>query len=148
MGLFVGLIMTLALLGQASAQTCPRAAAAELDSAIAQTLAAVQSGDAEGLLGVISDDGVAFNPEGSQVGYRALQAEFSNKSGRFCALFTCNGQRGALGTKFQRGQIDKQIDERRGLATVFINANTNDELQLHYKLRNCRWELTGVAMVE
>ncbi|ESQ88235.1 hypothetical protein ABAC460_16375 [Asticcacaulis sp. AC460] len=148
MGLFVGLLMTLALLGQASAQTCPRDAAAELDAAVAQTLAAVQSGDATALLAVVSDDGLAFNPEGEEVGYRALQTQFTNKSGRFCALFTCNGQRGALGAKFHRGPIDKQIDSRNGLATVFVNANTNDELQLNYRLRNCRWELTGVAMVE
>ncbi|EGF89743.1 hypothetical protein ABI_41660 [Asticcacaulis biprosthecium C19] len=148
MGLFIGLLMTLAILGQASAQTCPRDATAELDMAVAQTLTAVQNGDAGTLLSVISDDGVAFNPEGEEVGYRALQTQFSNKSGRYCALFTCNGQRGALGAKFHRGTIDKQIDSRNGRATVFINANTNDELQLHYKLRNCRWELTGVAMVE
>lgn len=148
MGLFLGLLLTLAALGPASAQTCARDSAAELDSAITRTISAVQGGDAQALLGLISDDGLTFNPEGDQVVFRSLQNDFSNSTGVYCRFFTCAGQRGALGTKFRRGQIDTQIDSRNGLATVFINANTNDELHLNYSLRGCTWELTGVAMVE
>lgn len=143
----LGMLVAMTLMQQAFGATCARAPAAELDSAIAQTIAAVQSGNAPAFLNLISDDGVSL-PEGGKIAFRSLQSQFDGKSGAFCTLFGCPGKPATLGGKFKRGQIDKQIDEKHGLATVFINANTNDELDLNYKLRDCRWELTGIAAVE
>ena len=144
----VGWLAAMTLMQQAFGATCARDPAVELDGTIARTVAAVQRGDAAGFLNLVSDDGIALNPEGGQVGFRSLQSQFDSKSGAYCALFICAGKPGELGARFKPGPVDKQIDVKHGLATVFINANTNDELDLNYKLNDCRWELTGISAVE
>ncbi len=144
----LGLIAAMTLMHHAFGATCARDPAVELDGAIAQTFLAVQRGDPAAFLTIVSRDGVTLNPEGGQISYNNLQSQLNSKSGPYCALFTCNGQAGAVGRKFRMGKIDKQIDAAHGLATVYINANTNDELDLNFKLRDCHWELTGISSVE
>ncbi|MBW8881026.1 MAG: hypothetical protein JF615_06240 [Asticcacaulis sp.] len=134
-------------LAATSSADCQEPATA-LDTAISRTIAAVQAGDPKAFLELVSEDGLSFGPDSGPVGFRELQTRFDGKSGPFCALFGCAGKPASLGPKFKRGAIDKQIDLPHGLATVFLNANTNDELDLNYRLRGCRWELTGIAAVE
>jgi hypothetical protein len=44
--------------------------------------------------------------------------------------------------------MDKSMDVKHGVASVFINANSNDELDLSFKwsAEQCRWELNGAGV--
>ncbi len=143
--------MALALLGlsvvtPASAQTCRPPTLASLDKAIATTVATIKSNDAPGLLQSFSPEGVLFSIEGEAVSLKNLSEQFAAKSGRYCDLFTCKGRTGVLRRKFLGTKINRQLDAKHGLASVFINANSTDELDLSYKFtRHCTWVLSGIA---
>lgn len=139
-----GFLLALAVMAQ-PAQACPDPAAA-LDAALAATIAAVRGGDAQALLGRMSAEGVSFGPDAPPTPLAVLRAQFADRGGRYCDVFACNGVEGALHRRFVTGRTDKSVDARRGLALVFINANTDDELDLSYRLgAGCRWELNGIA---
>ena len=143
----LALIMTLALTAQtAQAQDCARDAAAGFDAALAVTLGAVRGDDPQALLNQMSADGVSFGAEGGVTPLAELRAQFARRDGRYCDLFACHGAEGPLHRLFVMGHIDKSVDTQHGLASVFINANSNDELDLSYKLSpTCRWELNGIS---
>ena len=136
------------MLTSACAATCTPDAVS-LDRAISQTLGAVRGNDANALLDQVSRSGVAFGADGPTVSYKTLSSDFAGRTGRYCDLFSCNGQDGPLHHLFEMGEIGKSLDANHGLAGVTINANTNDELDLSYKFTaDCRWELTGIGSVE
>jgi hypothetical protein len=143
----LGLILILALAApMAQAQGCARDPAAGFDAALAVTLGAVRGDDPQALLNQMSAEGVSFGPEGEVVSLAELRAQFTRRDGRYCDLFACRGAEGPLHRLFVMGHIDKSVDTKHGLASVFINANSNDELDLSYKLNpSCRWELNGIA---
>jgi hypothetical protein len=143
----LGLILALALAApMAQAQGCARDPAAAFNAALAVTIGAVRGNDPQALLNQMSADGVSFGPEGEVVSLAELRAQFTRRDGRYCDLFACNGAEGPLHRLFVMGRIDRSVDTKHGLASVFINANSNDELDLSYKLSpSCRWELNGIS---
>lgn len=141
-------LAAMTLLTTACAATCAPDDAS-LDRAISQTLGAVRGNDANAFLAQLSDRGVAFGSDGDVVSYKDLSADFAGRTGRYCDLFSCNGQEGPLHHLFQMGEIGKALDTDHGLASVSIDANTNDELDLNYRFTaDCRWEITGIGSVE
>ncbi len=136
-------VTALASASPADAVACTRDAASLLDAAIARTLGAVRGNDGEALLDQIGSDGLDIN---GQVSRDSLSSQFSHHTGRYCDLFSCNGREGDMHRLFHSGPTDKQVDAIRGRASVFINANTNDELDLSYRFgEDCRWQLTAIA---
>lgn len=128
----------------ADAGTCSRDPRAALDGAVSMTIGAIRGNDAEAFLNLIGSDGLDINGTVSRDG---LAKQFAARSGRFCDLFACGGRVGDMHAKFHDGPTDIQYDAKNGRAAVFINANTNDELDLSYKWSNsCRWELTAIAV--
>lgn len=121
---------------------------ASLDRAVAATVGAVRSNDPQAFMAVVSRDGLALGTDGPLVSFQALASQFASRTGRFCDIFGCGGQDGNMHAKFQMGPMDKSMDVKHGLASVFINANTNDELDLSFKwsAEQCRWELTGAGV--
>jgi hypothetical protein len=146
-GLTAALLATAALSLPACAEpvACARDMASSLDGAVSATLKAVSGNDPEALLKLVSDEGVSFGNDGAQVAYRTLQNDFANKTGRYCDLYACDGVEGDLHHLFGDGLSDASLDEAHGLATIYINANSNDELALTFKWTDCRWELTGIG---
>ena len=128
-------------------QACQTASLASLDAAIAGTLAAFRSGNAKALLSQFDPRGVQFGSDGQFVSLKALKEDFSRHTGLYCALFTCEGKAGRLGLKGSATRIDRQIDLKHGLGSAFINANSQEELELSYRLTpQCRWVLNGVSV--
>lgn len=121
---------------------CTANPAATIDSAIAATLAAVKNNKPADLLAQLAPDGVDIN---GKVLKAALSREFTARSGHYCDLFACSGKDGPLHRLFKDGKIDKQVDVKNGRASVFVNANSNDELDLSYKWSGCKWWLTAIA---
>jgi len=119
-----------------------------LDRAVAATIGAVRGNDPMAFMAQVSRDGLALGTDGPLVSMQALASQFSNRTGRYCDLFSCGGRDGDMHGKFQMGPMDKSIDVKHGVASVFINANTNDELDLSFKwsTAQCRWELTGAGV--
>jgi hypothetical protein len=146
-GLTAVLLATAALSLPACAEpaACARDMASLLDGAVNATLKAVSGNDPDALLKLVSDEGVRFGSDGAQVTYRTLQNDFANKTGRYCDLYACDGAEGDLHHLFKDGLSDASLDEAHGLATIYINANSNDELALTFRWTDCRWELTGIA---
>ena len=122
--------------------------AASLDRAIAATIGAVRGNDPQAFMDQVSRDGLALGTDGPLVSYQALTTQFAGRTGRYCDLFSCGGKDGDMHARFQAGAMDKSIDAKHGVASVFINANSNDELDLSYKwsAARCRWELTGAGV--
>ncbi len=145
----VGMIMTglMALSSQVQAACAVKPAA--VDAAIAATITAVKTNNSAALLAQMSRDGVAFGTDGPLIAYATLSSQFANKTGRYCDLFACGTKTARLRRLFVAGQMNTQVDAVHGLAAVFINGNTNDELDLSYKLntKTCQWELTGIGAV-
>lgn len=142
----IGILLSMTLINQAIGATCDRNYEASLDKAVSATISAVSGNNPGALLNQVGDQGLTFNTDGATVSYDALSAQFSSKTGRYCDLFSCGGKTGDLRRLFKRGKIDTQIDTQHGLATVFVNANTNDELDLSYRFTTkCKWELTGLG---
>ena len=141
------LLATAALSLPACAQpaACARDMASSLDGAVSATLKAVSNNDPDALLKLVSDEGVSFGSDGAQVAYRTLQSDFASKTGRYCDLYACNEVEGDLHHLFVDGLSDASLDDAHGLATIYIKANSNDELALTYQWTDCRWELTGIA---
>ncbi len=121
---------------------CSRDLAAALDGAIAETLGAVRSNDPDALLNQIDSGGLDINGTVSRDG---LARQFAGRTGRYCDLFSCGGKEGGMHHMFHAGPADKQVDAANGRASVFLNANTNDELDLSYKWASCKWWLTAIA---
>lgn len=141
-----GIILAMSLITQANGATCDRNYAASLNRAVDSTLSAVANGNSGALLNMISREGVSIGSDGEFLPYEEVSAQFKARTGRYCDLFTCGGRAGPLKRLFVRGKIDTQLDTRNLLGTVFINANTNDELQLSYKYTTqCKWEITGIG---
>ena len=142
----IGILLAMSLVTHATGATCDRNYDASLDRAIATTLSAVAGNNPSALLGQMSRDGVAFGTDGPLLSYAELSSQFSAKTGRYCDLFACGGKAGGMHRLFVKGKIDKQIDPAHGVASVFINANSNDELDLSYRFTTqCKWELTGLG---
>ncbi len=142
----IGILLAMSLVNQAIGATCDRNYDASLDRAIGATISAVAGNNPGALLSQMSRDGVAFGTDGPLLSYADLSSQFSAKTGRYCDLFACGGKAGDLRRLFVRGKIDKQIDTQRAVASVFINANSNDELDLSYRFTTqCKWELTGLG---
>ncbi len=142
----VGILFAMTLVNQAIGATCDRNYQASLDKAVSATISAVSGNNPAALLNQVGDEGLSFNTDGATVSYDALAAQFSSKTGRYCDLFTCGGKAGDLHRLFKRGKIDTQLDPAHGTASVFINANTNDELDLSYRFTTkCKWELTALG---
>lgn len=138
-------LTALSLPACAQPAACARDMASSLDGTVRDTLKAVRGNDPQGLLKLVSDEGVSFGSDGAQVAYRTLQNDFANKTGRYCDLYACNGVEGDLHHLFREGLSDASLDKAHGLATIYINANSNDELALTFRWTDCRWELTGIA---
>ena len=121
---------------------------ASLDRAIAATVGAVRGNDPQAFMAQVSREGLAMGTDGPLVSVQALTNQFASRTGRYCDLFNCGGRDGDMHARFQMGPMDKSIDTKHGLASVFINANTDDELDLSYKwsAQQCRWELTGAGV--
>ncbi|MEI9905973.1 MAG: hypothetical protein WDN06_20260 [Asticcacaulis sp.] len=132
----------LAFAGAPDSGGCSRDPASAIDGAIAITLGAVRGNDASALLNQIGSDGVDINGTVSPDG---LAQQFANHTGRFCDLFACGGREGDMHHLFHSGPTDKQVDAANGRASVFVNANTNDEVDLSYKWSGCKWWLTAIA---
>jgi hypothetical protein len=142
----VVLALGMGMINQAFGATCDRNYDASLDKAVAATIAAVVSNNSGALLAQVGSDGVTFGADGAKVTRAALTSDFNAKTGRYCDLFTCAGKPGAMHRLFVAGKIDKQIDAAHATAAVFINANSNNELDLSYKFTTqCKWELNGIA---
>ncbi len=132
--------------GHAFAATCDRHYDVSLDKALAGTIAAVATNHPDALLQQFSHDGVAFGTDGPLVSYVALASQFAGKAGHYCDLFACAAGPGRLHRLFVTGHVEKQIDAGHGLASVVINGNSNDELDLSYRFTaQCRWEITGIG---
>lgn len=133
----------------ASAHAACVAKPAAVDAAITATITAVRNNDSTGLLAQMSRDGVAFGTDGPLIAYATLSSQFASKTGRYCDLFACGTKGGRLHRLFVSGKVIKQVDAVHGMAAVFINGNTNDELDLSYRLnaKTCKWELTGIGAV-
>lgn len=132
-----------ALMATSAADTaCSRDPASAIDAAVAVTLGAVRGNDAQALLNQIGPDGIDINGRVSPDG---LAKQFASRTGRFCDLFACGGRDGDMHRLFHSGPMDKQVDAQNGRASVFVNANTNDEVDLSYKWSGCKWWLTGIA---
>ena len=124
-----------------SCSTDPKAA---LDRTVSATIKAVSNSDANAFLNLIGPDGVDLS---GAISHDKLARDFAAKTGRYCDLFSCAGKAGNLHGKFHDGPTDTQYDAKNKRAAVFINANTNDELDLSYKWgAACRWELTAIAI--
>ena len=133
----------LAAMGRAASDgACSRDPASAIDGAVARTLGAVSGNDADALLNQMSPDGVDIN---GRVSYDGLSQQFANRTGRYCDLFSCGGREGDMHRLFHPGPVDKQVDVANGRASVFVNANTNDEVDLSYKWSDCKWWLTAIA---
>lgn len=138
--------VSMGMISQAFGATCDRNYDASLDKAVAATIGAVAGNNAPAFLAQVSPQGMSFAADGPKVPFATLSSDFSAKTGRYCDLFTCNGKVGALHHLFVPGKADKQIDATHATATVFLNANTNNELGLSYKFNTqCKWELNGIA---
>ncbi len=143
----IATVFAMGVVSHANGMTCDRNYDASLAKAVAATVAAVAGDRPDALLAQVSRDGVAFGTDGPLVSFVALQSQFSSKSGRFCDLFACGTTQAPWKRLFVMGKIDKQIDPLHGLASVFINANSNDELDLSYKFTTqCKWEITGIGV--
>jgi hypothetical protein len=142
----IGFVAAMTMITQAYGATCSRDYAASLDGAVRATVSAVRGNDSGALLNQMSRDGVNFGSAGGTASYSALTSQFSQRTGRYCDLFSCNGRQGNLHHLFKSGQTDQSIDTKHALANVTINANTNDELDLNYRFTtSCRWELSGIS---
>ncbi len=143
----IAVVFAMGMVGHADGMTCDRNYDASLTRAVAATVAAVAGNRPDVLLSQISREGVAFGTDGPLVSYVALREQFAQKTGRFCDLFECGARPAPWKRLFVMGRIDKQIDAAHGLASVFINANSQDELDLSYKFTTqCRWEITGIGV--
>lgn len=143
----IAMVFAMGVVSHANGMTCDRNFEASLPKAVAATVAAVATNRPDDLLAQISRDGVAFGTDGPLVSYVALRDQFAQKTGRFCDLFECSARPAPWKRLFVMGRIDKQIDATHGLASVFINANSNDELDLSYKYTaQCKWEITGIGV--
>ncbi len=143
----IAMVFAMGVVSHANGMTCDRNYDASLAKAVAATVAAVAGNKPDALLAQISHDGVAFGTDGPLVSYVALQDQFQQKTGRFCDLFECGARPAPWKRLFVLGRIDKQIDAAHGMASVFINANSQDELDLSYKFTTqCRWEITGIGV--
>ena len=143
----IAMVFAMGVVSHANGMTCDRNYDASLGKAVAATVAAVAGNRPDALLAQISRDGVAFGTDGPLVSYIALQDQFRQKTGRFCDLFECGVRAAPWKRLFVMGKIDRQIDAARGMASVFINANTNDELDLSYRFTTqCKWEITGIGV--
>ncbi len=123
-------------------EACSRDPASAIDGAVSETLGAVRGNDAGALLNQMSPDGVDINGQVSQDG---LARQFADRTGRFCDLFSCGGREGAMHHLFHSGPMNTQVDAANGRASVFVNANTNDEVDLSYRWSDCKWWLTAIA---
>jgi len=143
----IAMILAMGVVSHANGMTCDRNYDASLTKAVAATVAAVAGNKPDVLLSQISRDGVAFGTDGPLVSFVALRDQFAQKTGRFCDLFECGAKPAPWKRLFVMGKIDKQIDTAHGLASVFINANSQDELDLSYKFTTqCKWEITGIGV--
>jgi hypothetical protein len=142
----IGIVLAMSLITQANGATCDRNYDASLKRTVASTLSAVSGNNPSALLNLISPDGVTMGADGAFVSHSALSSQFASKTGYYCDLFSCGGKAGQMRRFFRQGATDAQLDERNLRATVFVNANTNDELQLSlsYSTR-CKWEITGIG---
>ncbi len=142
----VVLALGMGMISHAFGATCDRNYDASLDKAVAATITAVASNNSSALLAQVSADGLTFGADGAKIARAALTSDFNAKTGRYCDLFTCAGKAGNLHRLFVAGKVDKQIDAAHATAAVFINANSNNELDLSYKFTaQCKWELNGIA---
>ena len=145
-GMGIGILMAMSMISHANGATCDRNYDVSLTKAVAATVAAVATDNAPALLNQFSPDGVAFGTDGPLVSLAALREQFTARSGKYCDLFTCGAKPGQLRRLFVMGHVDKQIDAAHGLASVVINANTNDELDLSYRFTgDCKWQITGIG---
>lgn len=143
----LAMIFAMGVVGHANGMTCDRNYDASLTKAVTMTVAAVAGNRPDALLAQVSRDGVAFGTDGPLVSFAALRDQFAQKTGRFCDLFECAAKPAPWKRLFVMGRIDKQIDAAHGLASVFINANSQDELDLSYKFTpQCKWEITGIGV--
>ena len=131
-----------ALSGTASTPACAKDPAAAIDAAVSATLSAVSGNSPRSLLGQVLPEGLDIN---GTVAKSDLSQQFAAKTGRYCDLYACAGRTGAMHRLFHSGKIDKQVDVKNGRASVFVNANTNDELDLSYTWSGCKWWLTAIA---
>ncbi len=147
-GAFMGvaIIMAMSMISHANGATCDRNYDVSLTKAIAATVTAVATENGPALLSQFSPDGVAFGTDGPLVSLATLREQFTAKSGKYCDLFVCGARPAQLRRLFVMGHIDKQIDAAHALASVVINANTNDELDLSYRFTgDCKWQITGIG---
>ena len=143
----VAMVFAMGMVSHANGMTCDRNYDASLTKALGATVAAVAGNKPDALLAQISPDGVAFGTDGPLVSLVALKAQFAQKTGRFCDLFPCGAKPAPWKRLFVLGKIDKQIDAAHGLASIVINANSQDELDLSYKFTTqCKWEITGIGV--
>ncbi len=129
----------------AAPQACPRDMNGTINAAISATIGAVRGNNSAALLKLISPSGVTIGAEGRQISYATVSAQFAAKTGVYCDLFTCQGRAGAMRGLFAPGKTDTSVDTRNGLASVFINANTDKELDLSFKWVNCGWVITAMG---
>lgn len=142
----IGIVLAMSLITQANGQTCDRNYDASLKRTVSSTISAVSGNNPAALLNLISHDGVTIGADGAFVSHAALSSQFANKTGYYCDLFSCGNKAGPLRHFFRSGPTDAQLDERNLRATVFVNANTNDELQLSFSYTTrCKWEITGIG---
>lgn len=142
----IGIVLAMSLITQANGATCDRNYDASLKRAVSSTLSAVSANNPSALLNLISPEGVTIGAEGAFVSHAALSSQFASKTGYYCDLFSCGNKAGQLRRFFRSGPTDAQLDERNLRATVFVNANTNDELQLSFGYTaRCKWEITGIG---
>ncbi|WP_209724132.1 hypothetical protein [Asticcacaulis solisilvae] len=142
----IGIVLAMSLITQANGATCDRNYDASLKRAVSSTISAVAGNNPSALLNLISPDGVTIGAEGAFVSRADLASQFAAKTGYYCDIFSCGGKAGVMRRFFRNGPTDAQLDERNLRATVFINANTNDELQLSFRYSTqCRWEVTGIG---
>ncbi len=132
------------LLAALATQNCPVASApAALNQAMGQSLTFVRSGNAKGLLDQMSRGGVTFGTQA--VPYAALADQLTNRRGRYCDLFMCDGKPGVLNLRFSGGKIQRAIDWANRRATVVLNGKTPRELDLGYVYTaQCQWELSAI----
>ncbi len=142
----IGIVLAMSLITHANGATCDRNYDASLKRTVASTLSAVSGNNPTALLSLVSPDGVTIGADGAFVSHAALSSQFAAKTGYYCDLFSCGGKAGQLRHFFRSGPTDAQLDERNLRATVFVNANTNDELQLSFSYSTrCKWEITGIG---
>ena len=123
----------------------PARMAPALDQAVATTLTSVRRLDAAALLAQMSPSGVAFG-QGEVVPMAVLKADFSHRSGHYCDLFVCKGKAGPMMHLFTGGKTDKSVDARHGRASVVLNGNSQNELDLSYAWSvQCQWQLTAMG---